>query len=132
MSFLPRRLAAMVTPPRSPDSRPSRPPRWQGWILNALYSIDRRTIGDWVGLMADHLQQRATPMATAQYTVQLIHYTYDVRSAAQRLAAHGHPAGRALLADAALNLNAALDNLYDARDALLKAAGADRVSNTDD
>ena len=84
-----------------------------------------------MGLMDHHVQRRATPMATAQYTVQLIHYVYDVRSAAQRLAAHGHPAGRALLADAALNLNAALDNLYDARDALLKAAGADRVTDAD-
>lgn len=82
--------------------------------------------------MDHHLQRSATPMATARYTVQLIPYVYDMRSAAQRLAAHGHPAGRSLLADAALNLNAALDNLYDARDALLKAAGAERVTDADD
>jgi hypothetical protein len=82
--------------------------------------------------MADHLQRRATPMAIARYTVQLIGYAYDVRSATQRLAAHGHPAGRALLADAALNFNSALDNLYGARDALLTAAAADQVTDADD
>ena len=52
--------------PRLPPATPGRrPPRWQGWILNALYGFDRRIIGDWVGLMDRHLQRRATPMATA-------------------------------------------------------------------
>jgi len=102
-------------------------------MVNALYYFDCRTIGDWVGLMADHLQRPhgATPMATARYTVQLIGYAYDVRSGAQRLAAHGHPASRTLLADAALDFKAALDNLYAARDALLKAAGAEWVTDAD-
>jgi hypothetical protein len=103
-------------------------------VLNALYYFDRHTIADWLGLMASHLQRPngATPMATARYTVQLIGYAEDARSAAQTLAAQGHPAGRALLADAALDFKAALDRLYPARDALLKAAGADRVTATDD
>ncbi len=122
----------MVTPPL-PLITPGGPaPRWQRWLLNALYNFDRRTIGDWVGLMTDHLQRRAAPMATARYTVQLIGYAYDARSAAQRLAAHGRPAGRELLADAALDFKAALDNLSAARDALLKAAGAERVTDADD
>ena len=71
-------------------------------------------------------------MATARYVVQLIGYAEDARSAARMLAANGHPAGRASLADAALDVKAALDNLYLARDALLKAAGAEQVTDTDD
>lgn len=103
-------------------------------MLDALHNFDRRTLGDWVSLMASHLQRPngATPMATARYTVQLIGYAEDARSAAQTLAAHGHPAGRALLADATLDFKAALDNLYSARDSLLKAAGAERVTYTDE
>ncbi len=123
----------MVTPPfplRVPAARPS---RWQNSVLNALYSGDRRTVNDWLGLMNSHLHspRGATAMATARHTVQLLGYAEDLRAAAQVLAAHGHPAGRALLADAALDLTAVLDRLYPARDALLHAAGADRVTDTD-
>ncbi|PXX07262.1 hypothetical protein C8E89_11146 [Mycolicibacterium moriokaense] len=84
--------------------------------------------------MVSHLQRPngPTPMATARYTVQLIRYTADLRSAAQTLAAHGHPASRELLADATLDFESALDNLYSARDALLKVAGAQRVASTDE
>jgi hypothetical protein len=39
----------------------------------------------------------------AHYTVQLIGYATDLRSAAQTLAAHGHPVSRAPLADASLD-----------------------------
>lgn len=102
-------------------------------MLNALYSGDRRTVNDWLGLMNSHLHspRRATAMATARHTVQLLGYAEDLRAAAQVLAAHGHPAGRALLADAALDLTAVLDRLYPARDALLHAVGAYRVTDTD-
>ncbi|MDP7731939.1 hypothetical protein [Mycobacterium sp. TY813] len=105
----------------------------KNWVLNALYSGDRRTVNDWLGLMNSHLHSLdgATAMTTARYTVQLLGYVEDLRAAAQVLAAHGHPAGRAVLADAALDLTAALDRLYPARDALLRAAGADRVTDTD-
>jgi hypothetical protein len=48
------------------------------------------------------------------------------------MVAHGHPASRALLADATLDFQAALDNLCSARDALLKIAGAQRVTDTDE
>lgn len=123
----------MVTPPLPFRSSARRPPRWQGWILNALYNFDRATIEDWQGLMASHLQSPggATPMATARYTLQLMGYAEAVRTAAQTLAAHGHPAGRALLADVALDFKAAEDLLYPARDALLAAAGADHVTGAD-
>jgi hypothetical protein len=124
----------MVTPPLPFRFPGHRSPRWQRWVLNALYYFDRRSIEDWLGLMASHLQRPdgATPMATARYTVQLIGYAEAIRSAAQTLAAHGHPAGRALLADAALDMKAAQDRLYPARDALLAAAGTDHVTDTDD
>lgn len=124
----------MVTPPLPLRTPGGRPLRWQRWVLNALYYFDRQTIGDWVGLMANNLQRPggASPMATARYVVQLIGYAEDARSAARMLAANGHPAGRASLADAALDVKAALDNLYLARDALLKAAGAEQVTDTDD
>jgi hypothetical protein len=124
----------MITPPLPLRFPTRRPARWQRWVLNALYYFDRHTVSDWVGLMASHLQRPdgATPMATARYTVQLIGYAEDLRSAAQTLAAHGHPAGRALLDDVALDFKAALDLLYPARDDLLKAAGADRVTDVDD
>lgn len=79
-----------------------------------------------------HTPDGATAMATARYTVQMLGYAEDLRAAAQVLAAHGHPAGGALLADAALDLTAVLDRLYPARDALLRAAGADCVTDTDD
>lgn len=124
----------MVTPPFPLRFSTHRPTRWQRWVLNALYYFDRHTLNDWVGLMGSLLQSRdgATPMATARYTVELIGYVDDLRSAAQSLAAHGHPAGRALLADVALDFTAALDKLYPARDELLRAAGTDRVSDRDD
>jgi hypothetical protein len=101
----------MVPPPLLLNTPGGRPLRWQRWVLNALHNFDRRTIGDWVSLMVSHLQRRsgATPTATARYTVQLIGYAGDLRSAAQTLAAHGHPASRALLADATLDFQAALD-----------------------
>lgn len=126
-------LAVMVTPPLPVRSTP-RPARWQRWILNSLYYFDRQTIADWLGVIRSRLERAdgATPMATARYTVQLIGYAEDARSAAQTLATQGHPAGRALLSDAALDFKAALDRLYPARDALLKAAGADRVTEMDD
>ena len=123
----------MVTPPLPFRSSAHRPPRWQGWILNELYYFDRAAIEDWHGLMASHLQRPggATPMATARYTVQLMDYAEAVRTAAQTLAAHGNPAGRALLADAVLDFKAAEDLLYPARDAPLAAAGADHVTGAD-
>lgn len=95
----------MVTPPLPFRFSARRPPRWQGWILNALYYFDHQTVDDWLGLMASHLQcpAGATPMTTARYTVQLMDFAEAVRIAAQTLAAHGHPAGRALIADAALD-----------------------------
>jgi hypothetical protein len=82
----------MVTPPL-PLRGTRRAPRWQRWVLNALYYFDRDTIADWLGLMASHLERPngATPMATARYTVQLIGYAEDARSAAQTLAARGIP-----------------------------------------
>jgi hypothetical protein len=128
-----RRLDAMVTPPLPFRFSAHRPARWQAWVLNALYNFDRHILDDWLGLMASHLQgpDGATPMATARYTVQLMGYAEAVRIAAQTLAAHGHPAGRSLLADAALDFKAAEDLLYPARDALLAAAGADRVTDAD-
>lgn len=99
------------------------------WILDGLYYFDRRVIADWRGLMIDELERsRAVkPMTTARFTVQLLSYTADLRSAAECLAVKGHPAGRQQLVDAALDLRNALDRLQEARDALLGAAGADRV-----
>lgn len=99
------------------------------WILDALYYFDRRAIADWRGLMVDELERPrgAKPMTTARFTVQLLSYTADLRSAAESLAVKGHPVGRQQLADAALDLRNALNRLQDARDALLEAAGADRV-----
>jgi hypothetical protein len=59
-------------------------------------------------------------------------YAADLRSAARALATHGHPASRALLADVALDINSALESLYAARNALLKAAGAQQVTYADE
>jgi len=100
----------MVPPPLHLNTPGGRPPRWHRWVLNALHNFDRRTIGDWVSLMVSHLQRGngSAPMATADYTVQLIGYAGDLRSAAQTLAAHGHPASRAYFADATLDFQAAL------------------------
>jgi hypothetical protein len=124
----------LVPPPLHLNTPAGRPPRWQRWVLNALHNFDRRTIGDWVSLMVSHFQRpnRATPMATAHYTVQLIGCAGDLRTAAQTLAAHAHPASRALLADATFDFQAALDNLCSVRVALLKIAGAQRVTGTDE
>lgn len=99
------------------------------WILDGLYYFDRRAIADWRGSMVDELERfhAAKPMTTARFTVQLLTYTADLRAAAESLAVRGHPAGRQQLVDAALDLRNALDRLQEARDALLIAAGADRV-----
>jgi len=116
----------------STHSRPlrRRPPAWQRWVLNALHGFDTRIIGDWAALMSNHLQRSggATPMQTARYTVDALLYVDRLRSATAVLASHGDPAARHQLADAALDLNSALDNLCEARDLLLKAAGASRVT----
>lgn len=116
----------------SPHSLPlqRRPPAWQRWVLNALHGFDRRTIDDWTALMSNHLQRfgGATPMRTAQYTVDALLYVDRLRSATAVLASHGNPAGRHELADAALDLKSAVDSLCEARDQLLKAAGAERVT----
>jgi|SRR6516225_10165359 hypothetical protein len=120
----------MVSP--SPNCRPlrRRPPTWQRWLLNALHGFDRRIIDDWAGLMNNHLQRLggATPMQTARYTVDALLYVDRLRSATAVLASHGNPAARHQLADAALDLKSALDGLCEARDQLLKAAGAERVT----
>lgn len=102
---------------------------WKRWTLDALYYFDRRAIADWRGLMVEQLERLrgAEPMATARFTVQLLSFTADLRSAAESLAVKGHPAGRQQLADAALDIRNALNRLHEARDALLEAAGADRV-----
>lgn len=124
-------MAPLPLPPNACEDRPS---RWRRWVIDALFYFDRSTIGDWVSLVASDLERPngASPMATARHTVHLMSYTADIRSAARTLAAHGHPAGRALLVDAALDLNSALESLCSARDALLKTAGAQRVTNTDE
>ncbi len=99
-------------------------------MLNALHGFDRRIIDDWRALMSNHLQRSggATPMRTAQYTVDALLYVDRLRSATALLASHGNPAGRHQLADAALDLKSAIDSLCEARDQLLKAAGAERVT----
>jgi hypothetical protein len=99
-------------------------------VLNALHNFDRRTIDDWAALMNSHLHRSggATPMQTARYTVDALLYVDRLRSATAILAAHGNPAARHQLADAALDLKSALDGLCEARDQLLKAAGAERVT----
>jgi hypothetical protein len=124
----------MASPPLPPNASDSRPSRWRRWVIDALFYFDRESIADWASLMISDLERPncASPMATARHTVQLMHYTADLRSAARTLAAHGHPAGRALLADAALDINSALEGLYAARDALLKVAGAQQVTYTDE
>jgi hypothetical protein len=108
-----------------------RPPARQRWVLKALHNFDIRTIDDWTALMGSHLQQSggATPMQTARYTVDALRYVERLRSATAILAAQGNPAACYRLADAALDLKSAVDGLYDARDQLLKAAGAERVTD---
>jgi hypothetical protein len=123
----------MVTPPSPLRSPLRRPPAWQRWVLNAMYSFDRYAIDDWVALMTDHLQRPdgATAMRTARYAVDVIGHVEALRRATATLASHGNPVARSLLADAALELKGALDPLYNARDELLKSAGADRVNDGD-
>jgi hypothetical protein len=67
-------------------------------------------------------------MQTARYIVDVLVYVERLRLATAILAAHGNPAASYQLADAALDLNSTLDRLYEARDQLLKAAGAERVT----
>jgi hypothetical protein len=124
-------MAPLPLPPKACEGRPS---RWRRWVIDALFYFDRSTIGDWVSLVVSDLERPngASPVATARHTVQLMGYTADIRSAARTLAAHGHPASRALLVDAALDLNSALESLCSARDSLLKVAGAQRITNTDE
>lgn len=95
-----------------------------------MYNFDRYLIDDWRGLMRDHLQRPggATAMQTARYTVDVLSHVWTLTSATATLASRGHPAARSQLADAALDLKNALDGLHKARDALLKAAGAERVT----
>ena len=79
--------------------------------------------------MRRHLQRPgATPMQTARYTVDALHYVERLRFATAILATEGNLAARYQLADVALDLKSALDGLYEARDQLLKAAGAERVT----
>jgi len=121
----------MATSPPQFHSPARRPPAWQRWVLNALHNFDRYTIDDWAALMKSHLERSggATPMQTARYTVDALHYAQSLRRATGILAAQGNPAARYQLADAALDLRSALDRLYEARDELLKAAGSDRVTD---
>jgi hypothetical protein len=107
-----------------------RPPAWQRWVLKALHNFDISTIDDWTALMRSNLNRPggATPLQTARYTVDALHYVERLRSATAILAAQGNPAARYQLADAALDLKSALDGLYEARDQLLKAVGAERVT----
>ena len=99
--------------------------------MKAIHSADLVAIADWASLMADHLQRPdgATAMRTARNTVDVIRHVRSLKSATATLASHGNPVARSLLADAALDMNSALDRLYAARDELLKSAGADRVSD---
>jgi len=121
----------MVNPPALVGTPARRPPAWQRWLLNAMYNFDRYTIDDWLGLMRDHLQRPggATPMQTARYTVDVLRHVSRLTSATASLASHGDRAARSQLADAALDLKSALDRLHEARDQLLKAAGAERVTD---
>jgi hypothetical protein len=119
----------MATSPIPDRSKSDAPPTVQRWILNVLCNFGRNTIYNWVGLMRDHLQRPggATAMQTARYTVDVMLHVGPLRSATASLASHGDPAARSQLADAALDLTSALNRLCEARDQLLKAAGAERV-----
>lgn len=120
----------MTTSPPQFHSRARRLPAWRRWIINALYNFDRRTIDDWAAHMRDHFDRvgGATPMQTARHTVDLLRYVEGLRLATGILAAQGKPAGRYQLADAALDLRSAFQGLCEARNQLLKAAGAERVT----
>jgi hypothetical protein len=98
-----------------------------------LYYFDRRTIDDWKQLMTDQLQEPcgSTAMATARYTVDVMWHVTALRSATIRLAALGHPVSRAPLADASLELMSCVENLREARTALLKIAEAERATDAD-
>lgn len=121
----------MAASPPQFRSSARRPPAWQRWVLNALHGFDMRTIDDWTAMMTVHLERSggATPMQTARSTVDALHYVERLRRATGILAAQGNPAARYQLADAALDLRSALDRLHEARDELLKTAGADRVTD---
>lgn len=121
----------MTASPAQFCSPARRPPAWQRWVLNALHGFDMRTIDDWTAMMTGHLERSggATPMQTARHTVDALLYVERLRRATAILAAQGNPAARYQLADAALDLRSALDRLYEARDELLRAAGADRVAD---
>jgi hypothetical protein len=121
----------MAASPPQFHSPARRPPAWQRWVLNALHNFDLYTIDDWAALMKSHLERSggATPMQTARHTVDALHYVERLRRTTAILAAQGNPAARYQLADAALDLRSALDRLHEARDELLKAAGADRVTD---
>jgi hypothetical protein len=123
----------MITPPFLLRSISPRPPAWRRWVLSALYNFDRYTIEDWASLMTDHLRRPggATPMQTACYTVDALRHVNARRSTVKFLSTYGDPAARSALTDAALDLKNALDKLYDARDGLLKAIGAECVTDTD-
>lgn len=118
----------MSTPPVV--LRSTKSTRLQRWIINALYGFDRSEINDWLALTAGQLERPggANPMLTAGYVCQLLGYADDLRSAAQLLAVRGNPSGRSDLADAAIAINDAVESLYRARDALLTAAGSDRIT----
>lgn len=96
-----------------------------------LYQSIGQGIDEWRTFMSEHfeLYGGGATMQTARYTVDLLQLVSSLTSAATRLAAHGNPAARTPLADAALDLRSALDRLCDARDELLRAAGAARVQD---
>lgn len=106
------------------------PPSWRRWLLSALYNFDRHTIYDWAGLMAGHLRRPdgVTAMQTARYTVDILLLVDDLRLATANLSARGHLAARPQLVDADRSLKNALDRLSEARNQLLKAAGAEHVT----
>lgn len=121
----------MVTPPALLRTSSGRPSSWHRWVLNALYNFDRYTIDDWLGLMRQNLlrPESVTPMQTARYTVDVLSHVRTLTSATASLASHGDRAARSQLADAAVDLKSALDHLCGARDELLKAAGAERITD---
>jgi hypothetical protein len=123
----------MVTLPFLPCSVSRRPPAWHRWVLSALYNFDRYTIEDWASLMTDHLRRPggATPMQTARYTVDALRHVSALRSTVKILSKYGDPAARSPLTDAAIDLNHALEKLCEARDELLNAVGAERVTESD-
>lgn len=111
----------------------ARLPRWKkvgGGRTVQLRPAHPRRLG-LPDVLACAKSRRATPMATARYTVQLMAYAETLRLATQILASHGHPAARSQLADAALDFRSAEHLLSPARDVLLRAAGADRVTDHD-